>query len=188
MSPDLSPQSLLEVLRPYYPLEFTSGGPRYEASEEGQRLRQHIDSIRADSRAWSGFVKQVEEVFPGCDVSNSLPSFYTPSFRCQINLPGMQPWRERTEEDSVVGMISALTPVYVLYARHWKDDRTERETWTRYPPLPAAFQAHEAKLATLIESTFGATRLPNDVLFTRVPGLRSLRRQNREPWLAELLF
>ena len=85
-------------------------------------------------------------------------------------------------------MVSVLAPVYALYARHWKDDRTERETWLRYPPLPSEFQAHEAKLAALIESSFGAVRVPNEVLFTRVTGLRPRQHPRREPWLAELLF
>ncbi|MCY1076535.1 hypothetical protein [Archangium lansingense] len=35
----------------------------------------------------------------------------------------------------------------------------------------AFLQAHEAKLAGLIESTFGFTRLSNDTLFTSVPDL-----------------
>ncbi|MFL5348339.1 MAG: hypothetical protein ACJ8AT_26385 [Hyalangium sp.] len=85
-------------------------------------------------------------------------------------------------------MISVLAPVYALYARHWKDDRTERETWLRYPPLPPEFQAHEVKLAALIESSFGATRVPNEVLFTHAPDLLALQLSHRAPWLAELLF
>ncbi len=47
----------------------------------------------------------------------------------------------------------------------------ERDYWLRFPPFPPEFQPHEAKLAGLIESTFGFTRLPNDVLFTPVPNL-----------------
>jgi hypothetical protein len=60
----------------------------------------------------------------------------------------------------------------------------------RYPPLPPEFQPYEAKIARLVESTLGATRLSNEVLFTRVPGIRPhpSRPQNQSPWLVELLF
>jgi hypothetical protein len=87
-------------------------------------------------------------------------------------------------------MLSVLAPVYALYARHWRDDRTERESWTRFPPLPPEFHAHEEKLASLVEPTFGFVRLPTEVLFTPVPDLQSLRGQprHRSPWLEELLF
>ncbi|MGZ3460886.1 MAG: hypothetical protein ACXU86_20555, partial [Archangium sp.] len=40
-----------------------------------------------------------------------------------------------------------------------------------FPPFPPEFQLREAKLARLVESTFGYTRLSNDVLFTPVPDL-----------------
>jgi hypothetical protein len=39
------------------------------------------------------------------------------------------------------------------------------------PLLPPEFQAHEAKLAGLIESTLGFSRLSAEVLFTPVPDL-----------------
>ena len=68
--------------------------------------------------------------------------------------------------------------------------RTERESWTRFPPLPPEFHAHEENLASLIQSVLGFTRLPNEVLFTPVPDLHPLRSQphSRAAWLEELLF
>ncbi|WP_143195197.1 hypothetical protein [Archangium sp. Cb G35] len=68
--------------------------------------------------------------------------------------------------------MSKLAPVYALYASHTdKNDPGETGHWLRFPPLPPRFQAHEARLATLIESTFGYTHLSNDILFTPVPDL-----------------
>ncbi|HEX8819859.1 MAG TPA: hypothetical protein VF794_08055 [Archangium sp.] len=69
--------------------------------------------------------------------------------------------------------MSQLAPVYALYASHMeeKGPGLPRDHWLRFPPLPPEFQAHETRLAALIESTFGFTRLPNDVLFTPVPDL-----------------
>ncbi|OJT26646.1 hypothetical protein BO221_00975 [Archangium sp. Cb G35] len=74
--------------------------------------------------------------------------------------------------DCVVCLVSKLAPVYALYASHTdKNDPGETGHWLRFPPLPPRFQAHEARLATLIESTFGYTHLSNDILFTPVPDL-----------------
>jgi hypothetical protein len=191
MNPDLSAHALIECVHRYYPAGLSSEDPCYESSAEIQYLKQHLHSAEARAQAWRNFARQVEEAFPGCSVSYSnTPSLYRPSYHCEVTLPGQEPYLDRIREDSVVCMLSVLAPVYALCAHHWKDDRTERESWTRYPPLPPEFQAHEAKLAALIEATFGFARLPNDVLFTPVPDLRPPRGrfQHRAPWLADLLF
>jgi hypothetical protein len=75
--------------------------------------------------------------------------------------------------DSVVCLLSQLVPVYALYASYVeeKGPGLPRDGWLRFPPFPPEFQEREAKLAGLIESTFGFTRLSNDVLFTPVPDL-----------------
>ncbi len=57
---------------------------------------------------------------------------------------------------------------HTLYGYHHIENG---EFWTRFPPLPEEFQAHEQRLATLIESEFGFTRLDKDVLLTPVPDL-----------------
>lgn len=190
MKPDLSAPALMACVRHYYPVGIPAGDPRYEGSAEIQRLRDLLDSSAIGPEAWQSFVQKVEDAFPGCDVSDTLPRLYRPSYRCEVTLPGVESWPDRTREDSVVCMLSVLAPVYALYARHWKDDRTERESWTRFPPLPPEFQAHEVKLASLIEPTFGFARLPTEVLFTPVPNLQPLRvkPRHRASWLEELLF
>jgi hypothetical protein len=71
----------------------------------------------------------------------------------------------------VVCLISLLAPAYALYASHALDTGPFAEAWTRYPPLPLEFHSYDAKLALIIESAFGASRLPNDVLFAPVPNL-----------------
>ncbi len=190
MKPDVSTRAFLECVYSYYPRDVAIEDPGYEASEQIKRLRHRLLAAVADSDLWQGFIQQVEESFPGCEVSDQLPPLSGPSYRCEVALPRVESWLERTRGDMVVFRLSALAPVYALYARHWKDDGTERESWTRFPPLPPGFQPLEVKLAALIEATFGATRLPNEVLFTPVPGLHPLRGGNprRAPWLYELLF
>jgi hypothetical protein len=190
MNPEISTPALLECVRHYYPTGITTEDPRYERSAEFQRLRQRLHSAATDTRAWEDFLRRVESAFPDCKILDRTHLPYNPSYACQVNLPGQEPWPDRTREDAVVCMLSVLAPVYVLYAHHWKDDRTERESWTRYPPLPPEFQAHEAKLASLVETSFGFARLPNEVLFIVVPDLHPLdgRRRRRPPWLVDLLF
>jgi hypothetical protein len=181
---------LLECVLRYYPAGLSDEDPRYGSSTEIQRLRQLLDFAATDTRAWGDFLRRAEEVFPGGIIFDRTPLPYRPSYRCQVNLPSQESGRDRTREDSVVCMLSLLAPVYALYAHHWKDDGTERESWTRYPPLPPEFQAYEAKLASLVETTFGFARLPNEVLFIAVPDLHPLdgRRQRGAPWLVDLLF
>jgi hypothetical protein len=191
MNPGLSARALIECVHRYYPAGLSAEDPHYESSAEIQHLRQHLRSAEPHAHAWQNFVRQVEEAFPGCEVSYSnTPSLYRPSYHCAVTLPGQEPWPDRTREDSVFCRLSVLAPVYALCARHWKDDRTERESWTRYPPLPPEFQDHEAKLASLVEATFRCAPLPNEVLFTAVADLRSPsgRSQHRTPWLVDLLF
>lgn len=190
MNPEISTPALLECVRHYYPSGIAAEDPRYERSVELHRLRQRLHSAATDTRAWGDFLHRVESAFPDCKVSDRTHLPYDPSYACQVDLPGQEPWLDRTREDAVVCMLSVLAPVYALYAHHWKDDRTEREFWKRYPPLPPEFQAHEAKLASLVETAFGFARLPNEVLFIAVPDLHPLdgRRQHRAPWLVDLLF
>ena len=77
----------------------------------------------------------------------------------------MKPDDER-EENAIGCMLSLLAPVYAVYATHHREEGLNKESWRRFPPLPPEFQAHGAKLATLVESSFGFSRLSNDVLFT----------------------
>jgi hypothetical protein len=190
MSQDFSAPALVECVRRYYPSELHREDPRYTPSEEHQRLEHRLREAAAEASAWHRFVRQVEESFPHCDVIDITSLLYHPSYRCKVLRRQPPSPLERTREDSVVCMLSILAPVYALHASHHRDDGTERESWMRYPPLPAGFQPDEAKLAGLMESAMGATRLPNEVLFTRVPGIRPppLRPQGRAPWLVELLF
>ena len=93
--------------------------------------------------------------------------FYDPCYRLRISLP--LPNQAEGAHDELVCLVSLLAPAYVIYASHVLKTASFAEAWTRYPPLPADFQPDEARLAALIESTFHATRLPNEVLFTPVP-------------------
>ena len=169
MTPDLSPSALVQLLRPYYPTGLGSDDPAYNASAEAQRLRQVREEAQKDMGAWKAFVQRVHETLPDCSLWDSTLLIYDPCYRLRVSLPQREPDEERSDE--LVCLLSLLAPAYVLYASHTLYTGPLLEQWTRYPPLPPAFQDCEAQLAGLVESTFTATRLPKEVLFTPVAGM-----------------
>jgi hypothetical protein len=165
MTPAPSANTLIQFLHQYYPEGLRPDDPEYKA----RRLTQFLEDALKDTRAWEAFVERVRGEFPGCTLWDSTLLFYDPCYRLRVSLP--VPLREEDRRDEVVCLISLLAPAYVIYASHSLDTGPFAEAWTRYPPLPPEFQPYEARLAALIESTFGSTRLPNEVLFTPVPDL-----------------
>jgi hypothetical protein len=185
---DLSASALVQLLRPYYPTGLGSDDPAYNASAEAQRLRRVREDAQKEMGAWKAFVHRVSETLPDCSLWDLTARIYDPCYRLRVALPHHEPdWDQR---DEVVCLLSLLAPAYVLYASHTLYTGPLLEQWTRYPSLPLAFQDCEAQLASLVEPTFNATRLPNEVLFTPVsdmtpPGANLSLGQAR---LADLLF
>ena len=167
--PDLSAPALVQFLRPYYPTGLRPDDPAYNTSAEAQRLRRVRENAQKDMSAWKAFVQRVSERLPDCSLWDLTLLIYDPCYRLRVSLPHHEPDRDRRDE--VVCLLSLLAPVYVLYASHLLHTGPSLEQWTRYPPLPPPFQDCEARLATLVESTFGATRLPNEALFTPAPDM-----------------
>jgi hypothetical protein len=119
--------------------------------------------------AWKAFIQRVRDALPACSLWDMTLLIHDPCYRLRVSLPHQEPDGDRREE--VVCLLSLLAPVYVLYASHMLYTGPFMEQWTRYPPLPPEFQACEAQLAKLVESSFSATRLPNEALFTPVPDM-----------------
>jgi len=92
-----------------------------------------------------------------------------PCYSVRVSLPGFKGGEPLY--NCVVCLLSQLAPVYALYASHTDRNDPGEGHWLRLPPFPPEFQSHEARLAALIQATFGFTRLPNDVLLTPVPDL-----------------
>lgn len=187
MNPNLPVTALIELVHRYYPAGIDVDDSRYNESEEAQRLSTLLEAAQKDSEAWERFVRRVEESLPECRVRDKVTLPYAPGRQCEVVLPGASPG-EVKEENAVVCILSVLAPVYAIYATHQRQTALERESWRRFPPLPPEFGPHEAKLAGLVESHFGFTRLPNEVLFTPVPDLRVGLFGKRGPRLLECLF
>lgn len=171
MNPDLTADALVRLVHRYYPAGLLIDEPRYKESEEFQRLEALLHTTARGSPAWRDFLQRLPGEFPGCSIWDMTVPLLDPCFICRVSLPGFAAGAARY--DSVVCLLSQLAPVYALYASHrvQKGPDLERESWLRFPPLPPEFQSHEEKLAGLIESIFGFTRLTRDVLFTPVPEL-----------------
>lgn len=169
MPRDFSASSFVQLLRAYYPVGLHPGEPAYDASVEARHRRRFLEEAQKDMGGWKAFVTRVRELLPDCSLWDSTLLIYEPCYRLRVSLPHQQPDADRRQE--VVCLLSVLAPVYVLYASYMLYTGPALEKWTRYPPLPPAFQECETRLARLVEDTFRATRLSNELLFTPVPDM-----------------
>jgi hypothetical protein len=169
MRPEPTPEALIQLLRRYYPAGLEHWDPRYATSEEAQRLDQLLRAARQDSSAWAGFLQRLRAELPQCRILEMTNLWHDPCYTCRVWLPGVEVGGDRF--DAVVCLLSLLAPVYALYGCHARLDGPSAEWAPRLSAFPQELQPHEARLATLIETTFGATRLSEDVLSTPIPEL-----------------
>ena len=188
MKPELTADALVQLIHRYYPAGLRNDDPQYKASEEGQRLNALVHAHEQPSPAWKEFILRLHREFPGCSIWDTTVPLHEPCTSVRVSLPGFETGAPRY--DCVVCLLSQLAPVYALYASHTDRRLPGGDYWLRYPPFPPEFQAHETKLAGLIESTFGFTRLSNETLFTPVPDLvpRSANYGPGEAQLIDCLF
>jgi hypothetical protein len=171
MSQEPSAQSLIELLREYYPSGIGNDDPRYPSSKEIERLTKQLDADPRQAEVWGAFADQLQRAFPDCEVVAEDLRPLEPCFRYRLlHLVEGQHGQER--EEGIACILSLLAPVYAIYAFHHREEGLDSESWSRFPPLPPDIQTHEARLAALIESALGLTRLPNEVLFAAVPDLQ----------------
>jgi hypothetical protein len=171
MNPEPLANALVQLVHCYYPPGIDNDDPRYKESEEGRRLDRLLHANVPGSPTWKDFVQRVHGEFPDCSIWDATVPLHDPCYICRVSQPGFVIGGPRY--DSVVCLLSQLAPVYALYASHVEEKSTglPRDHWLRFPPFPPEYQEREAKLAGLIESTLGFTRLSNDTLFTPVPDL-----------------
>ena len=186
----LTTDALLQIIHRYYPVGLGSEDPRYADSEEGQRLTQLVKANVGGTQPWKDFIQRLYRDFPDCSIWDATVPWHDPCYICRVSLPGFVMGNPRY--DSIVCLLSQLAPVYALYASHVEErgPGLERDHWLGFPPFPSEFQAHEKRLAGVIESSLGVTRLSNDVLFTPVPELvpRTGHCQLGEAKLIDCLF
>jgi hypothetical protein len=187
MNPELTADALVQLVHRFHPASLLNDDPRYKESEEGQRLIALLKANAQPSPAWKGFMQRLREELPECNLWDTTVPLLDPCYSVRVSLPGFVTGAPLY--DCIVCLLSQLAPVYVLYASHTQKKSPDfplGEYWLRFPPFPPKFQAQEAKLAGLIESTFRFTRLSNDILFTPVPDLMP-RAANFMPGEAQLI-
>ncbi len=184
MTPELTADALVQLVHRYYPAGLRNDDPRYAASEEGQRLTALVHANVKPSPAWKDFMERLRREFTGCHLWDTTVPHHDPCYSVRVSLPGFVTGAPRY--DCIVCLLSQLAPVYALYASHTDKNGPGRDYWLRFPPFPSEFQAQEAKLAELIESSLGVTRLSNDVLFIPTPDLVP-RTANYGPGEAQLI-
>jgi hypothetical protein len=187
MNTHLTTEELIAIVHRFYPANLEGNDPRYDASEEFQRLVAVREGAMADTRVWDSFFQRLREAVPDCRVENWSTLRYDACRRCRVYLTGTTP--ASTEVRAVVGLVSILAPVYAIYASHQSyEGQRVANTRVSFPPLPAEFLAHEATLDALIRSSFGFERLPNEVLFTPVPDLQVGNKAPVDVQLIDCLF
>jgi hypothetical protein len=170
MKPDLTTDALVQLVHRYYPVGIHNADPRYAATEEAHRLTQLLQANAAGSQTWKDFYQRARGEFPDCSLWDTTVPLSDPCYGCRISQPGFVPGASSYQ--SVVCLLSQLAPVYAIYASELEQvGPSERKGWFGFPPFPPEYQSRETRLAGIIESTFGYTRLPNEVLFTPVPDL-----------------
>ena len=169
MKLDSFTDALVRLVHCYIPPGLEPYDPRYKESEEYQRLTRLLLANQQPSPTWKRFTAKVVESFPGCHIWDATVPMHEPCNIIRVALSG--PAADHLPYDSVVGLLSQLTPVYALYASHHTtrlSRGTGGEAWWRFSPFPPEYQAHETKLAALIESTLGFSRVPTEALLTPV--------------------
>lgn len=190
MSQDLSARALVALVHRYYPAHLVSeDDPRYDASEEAQRLTALRSAEWENSGPWNAFVLRLREEFTARRVWELPYLIYEPVRYVRVTVPGTGLTPGEGELKEVVCMLSVLAPVYCIFGSHQRT-KNRRMVWNEmhFPPLPPEYQPLEARLASLLESTFGVTRLPNDVLFTPVPDVTVQQRMLGKAQLIDCLF
>lgn len=189
MRQDFSAPALIELAHRYYPTHLLSvDDPRHALSEENQRLTA-LREAEATNNKWTAFVRQMKSEFPESNVWDLPYLTYSAGHYCRLSLPGAALMEGVGEVKELVCMLSILAPVYCIFGSYQRHE-TRGMVWNElhFPPLPPEYQALETRLTRLIESHFGCTRLPNEVLFTPVPDLTVEHRKLGEARLIDCLF
>ena len=187
MSQALTAEALLRLVYRYFPAGLYETDPRYESTEEYQRLYKLRRAAVDDPKDWDAFIQRVKTEMPDCSVWNYPNIRYDPAYSARVSLPSS--FVEEPEEDkTVVLMVCILAPVHIIYAHHSKKRGEIYETINYPPPLPAEFQPFADKLEALGIEAFGTTRLSQDVLSTPVPDLQVGTTGFGKVTLADCLF
>ena len=162
----LSKEQLLSVVHEYWDSsnEFLV---RQEASPKRRKLDALWDEKLKSLDLWSAFLRVLRSELPGY-VVGSMVTPIDASFRCVV-----YPDKDSRPPSScwvVVGCVSILAPVYILYGVECEYEGgrlRNHKASLEQPPPDMAFPA--SVVARKIEATFGCSVVPREIAETPVP-------------------
>jgi hypothetical protein len=116
---DASIATLLEVVHHYYPEAKWAYDSNPRATPEGQRYSAAWQRALEDYARWVDLVQQFEQGFPEYGVMDITMSTGTQCYRVGVSIPKHEiPVRPPCEIHEVIGCVSILAPVYLIYGLH----------------------------------------------------------------------
>jgi hypothetical protein len=171
MPPNSTPSSaeqLLSIARNYWRAD-KDYHSRTDISPEYERLCELWEQeLKKKHDQWLDFLDDLERALPGFSIGDGTA---TPdaSFRC-VAYPVERGSPISPFSWVVVGCVSILAPVYIIYGVEFEPSSQERHNpKVSLEPLPPEMQQPASLIARKIETTFGVSKLPRELAETRIP-------------------
>lgn len=161
-----STEQLLSIARDYWRPD-KDYRLRQEKSPEDMRFEERWDQELKNLDRWHSFLDEVEQELPGFTIGDGTA---TPDacFRCvayPVTGRPLPPFRW-----VVVGCVSILAPLYIVYAVEYERVGRERlNPRVSFEPFPPELQRPADVIARKLEETFGVSKLPREIAETPVP-------------------
>jgi len=154
-------EDLLAIAKKYWRAD-----KAYAGSIEHRRLMDLWDEELKKMGQWWIFLDELKKELPGFTVGNATA---TPDacFRCAAYSPGDAPGGHRFV---VVGCVSILAPVYVVYGMEYvRMGRMRTNSRIFFEPLPGEMRHSADVVSRRIEAFFRVDVLPRDIAEALIP-------------------
>lgn len=161
-----TPEELLTIAREYWRPDRYQHVTQEPSPEDDKREARWEEALQKVDR-WHAFLNDLSQALPGFTIGDGTA---TPDacFRCvayPVQGRPLPPF-----DWVVVGCISILAPIYMVYAIEFERAGKERlGAKVRFEPLPPQMRQPADIFARKIEETFGASALPREVAEIPVP-------------------
>ncbi len=159
-------EQLLSIARNYWPSD-KEHYLRPEQSPEVARFQELWSHELKKLDSWGAFVRHLRRDLPGFTLGN-VTAPVDACFRCAAYPDAAHKPRELRWV--VVGCLSILAPVYILYGVQYRYSGPKRMgEEVLLEPLPPEMRAPADIIARRMEETFGAHAIPREIAETAVP-------------------
>jgi hypothetical protein len=157
-----TPEQLLAIARNYW-----RDDKAYDGSLEHERLVALWERELKKLDRWWAFLDELKKELPGFTIGNATA---TPDacFRCAAYAPVEN--LANTRRFVVVGCVSILAPVYMVYGVEYQRINNKRHgPRAFFEPLPAELRHPADVISRRIEATFGVSALPREIAEAPIP-------------------